>query len=261
MNFYRVLAVARRYGYEQRRNASRLAELFYWPLVDIFIWGLTSGWHQKMAKDDAPILITMLTCILLWQILWRSNQAIAMGLVAEIWDKNLGNLFSTPLTISEWTVGVMLVGIGQTCIAGCMGYLVALFFFDINLLTIGPAIIPLVLGVIVFGWIVGILSTAVVLKFGNGAVPLLWMFASLSAPFSGVYFPTSMLPEWTKIISYMLPSSYLFEGARGVLRTGVVPTQQLYVGSVLNILYLLAAFYLLLLAFRSRQVRGLHHSD
>lgn len=257
MKLHRVLAVTRRYAHEQKRNFSRMSELFYWPVMDLLQWGLSTGWHQSVTKADVPILMTMLACILLWQILWRSNQAITMGLVAEIWDKNLCNLFSTPLSISEWIVGVMLVGVGQTCIAGVIGYLVALLFFGIDLTSLGLAIVPLVAGVVLFGWTVGVLSSAVVLRFGNSSLPLLWIFASLSAPFSGVYFPVAMLPGWIQPASSLLPSTYLFEGARTILRTGEVPGEQLLLSLVLNVVYLSLALYLLRWAFELRRQKGL----
>jgi len=257
VKLHRILAVTHRYAHEQKRNFSRMSELFYWPVMDLLLWGLSSRWHQSIAKADVPLLMTMLACILLWQILWRSNQAITMGLVAEIWDKNLRNLFSTPLSISEWIAGVMLVGLGQTCIAGFIGYLVALLFFDVNLASLGFTLVPLVTGVVLFGWTVGVLSSAVVLRFGNSTLPLLWLFASLSAPFSGVYFPVAMLPDWIQPVSSLLPSTYLFEGVRSIVSTGEIPGGQLLLSLLLNVLYLSLSLYLLTWAFELRKQKGL----
>lgn len=42
MNIQRILGVFFRYLYVLKRGMMQLSDLFYWPLVDILIWGLTS---------------------------------------------------------------------------------------------------------------------------------------------------------------------------------------------------------------------------
>jgi ABC-2 type transport system permease protein len=60
---------------------------------------------------------------------------------------------------------------------------------------------------------IGIFSASFILvyKMGN---PLSWLFGSLSGLFGGVLFPISILPDWLRWISYLLPITYSLEGLR-----------------------------------------------
>ena len=39
MKLYRIQAYTARYLYLYKRSLPRLMEVFYWPLVDLFVWG------------------------------------------------------------------------------------------------------------------------------------------------------------------------------------------------------------------------------
>ena len=68
-----------------------------------------------------------------------------------------------------------------------------------------------------FGWSVGLVVSALVLRLGLGAESLAWVAVFALAPLSGVYYPIDVLPGWLQPIAWSLPSSYVFEGMRAVL--------------------------------------------
>ena len=47
MNPQRIYGVFLRYFYVMRKGLHHLSDLFYWPLVDILLWGLTSVWINR----------------------------------------------------------------------------------------------------------------------------------------------------------------------------------------------------------------------
>jgi ABC-2 type transport system permease protein len=57
-----------------------------------------------------------------------------------------------------------------------------------------------------------------VLKKGD---PLSWAFTSLSWLLGGVYFPTTILPDWLRSVSYLLPITHSLEGMRLSLLQGI----------------------------------------
>ena len=61
-----------------------------------------------------------------------------------------------------------------------------------------------------------------------------WIFA----PFSAIYYPVSSLPHWAQSVAHLLPTSYVFEGMREVIKTGHFDTHGFIVGLLLNLLYL-----------------------
>src|SRR5258708_4806726 len=107
MNFHRVWAVIIRHAYAFQRNLDRMSDSFYWPTMDIVIWGLTSAWIQSSQASIPHFVQVMLTAILFWQIVWRANYEISTNILEEFWNQNLVNLFLIPFSICEWIGGVL----------------------------------------------------------------------------------------------------------------------------------------------------------
>jgi len=94
-------------------------------------------------------------------------------------------------------------------------------FLNLNIESANYVAALLVLGItiICFGTI-GIFSASfiIVLKKGD---PFRWIFINLSMLLGGVYYPTSVLPEWLKAISAFLPITYSLKGMRLALIQGL----------------------------------------
>ena len=114
MNRKRVFAVFFRYLYLLKKGLMQLSDLFYWPLIDIFLWGLTSAWIQTQSNIPNLPLILM-TALIFYQISWRGSVDVSTNILQEIWNRNLINLFSTPLKLSEWVAGSLLLSLCKCC--------------------------------------------------------------------------------------------------------------------------------------------------
>jgi ABC-2 type transport system permease protein len=62
----------------------------------------------------------------------------------------------------------------------------------------------------------------IVIKRGN---PLAWLVSTFSALVGGVFFPTSLLPDWLQWLSMLHPLSYATHAARGALLGGASLSQ------------------------------------
>ena len=67
----------------------------------------------------------------------------------------------------------------------------ALFVFDVT--SLGFAVIPMVVLLLVIGWAVGLIVIGLILRVGQGAEILAWGFIVLSARL-GIFYPVSALP-------------------------------------------------------------------
>ena len=94
MNFIRIAAVIQRHLLVLFRDASRLAELFYWPLFDIILWGFATTWFGQNSENNQALVLSTLSCLVLWQVVYRTSQDICLSLIEEVWSRNLINLFS-----------------------------------------------------------------------------------------------------------------------------------------------------------------------
>lgn len=256
MSFKRIQGVFFRYFHALFRGSHFLADLFYWPLVDILLWGLTSIWMQTQGNVSNLPLILM-TGLIFWQITWRGSVDISVNLLQEFWNRNLVNLFSTPLKISEWTSGVILLCFFKLSITVSFGALMVYLLYSLNVFTIGWLFLPFAASLLIFGWTIGFLAASAIIYWGHQMEAFAWMIAFVFAPFSAVFYPIDVLPHWAQMIGWCLPTTYIFEGMRSVLSTGSFATSFFWISMVLNVVYLSLALLLFQMMFKKSQAKGL----
>ena len=256
MSFGRIWAVFLRYFYLSAK-LDQLADLFYWPALDILLWGITSTWIQSEQTSIPHIAIAVMTGIVFWQILWRGNYEVTVNLLEEFWSRNLVNLFSTPLKIGEWIASIMLVGLIKICVSMFFGALLVWLLYTLNVFSIGWAFLPFLFSLTLSGWFMGFLSAAIIVYFGKRVQMLAWMMAYIFAPFSAIYYPVSALPDWAQYIAKVLPTSYIFEGMRQVLNEHVFSFGTFMTSLGLNVLYLSLSMLLFKLLFEKSREKGL----
>lgn len=257
MNFKRVLAVIVRHLYNFKHSLNRMSDGFYWPAIDIVLWGLTSQYIQKAGGEVSNIVLILLSALIFWQIIWRGQYEITVNLLEEFWNKNLVNLFSTPLRTSEWITALLLLGIVKLMLTISFAMLLTFLLYSINLFAFGWLLIPFFASLLMVGWWVGLFVAGLIIRFGQSIETFAWSGVFLLAPFSAIYYPVSSLPSWARIISQAIPSSYIFEGMRESIQTGTVPVQKLGISFFLNIIYLVLSILFFNYSFKKSLEKGL----
>lgn len=256
MSLHRIRGVFFRYFLSLFRGSHILADLFYWPFVDILIWGLTSVWIQR--QHNVPNLpLVLMTALIFWQVTWRGSVDISVSMLQEFWNRNLVNLFSTPLKISEWSCGIILLCLFKLCISVTFGSLVVYLLYSLNVFTIGWAFLPFAASLLIFGWSIGFLASSAIIYWGMQMESFAWMIAFIFAPFSAVFYPVNVLPEWAQRISWCLPTTYVFEGMRDILATGTFPALYFFLSLLLNVVYLFLSYSLFQFMFEKSRAKGL----
>ena len=103
--------------------------------------------------------------------------------------------------------------------------------------------IPFVIILFLFGISIGIFGCALVLRFGPASEWFIWPIPALISPFVGVLYPVSTLPQWMRLVSRVLPPSYVFEGLRAIILGKTVSTPALLTGGVLAVFYIFLAYW------------------
>jgi ABC-2 type transport system permease protein len=134
-----------------------------------------------------------------------------------------------------------IMGVIKAAVPGALLALLASGIYSFDLLSIGPALAPFLASLLLFGWAMGMVTAALILRFGQAAEALVWGVPFLVQPFSAVFYPVSVLPGWLQGVARLLPSTHVFEGLREALRTGSVDPKLLATAFALNVLYLAAA--------------------
>jgi ABC-2 type transport system permease protein len=238
MKVHRIMALVSRHLYLYRRSLPRIMEIFYWPFLDLVIWGFITLYLARFQSQIPGFVTFFLGALILWDILFRSQQGITISFLEEIWARNLMNLFASPLKPSEFLAATMVMSIFKvTCVSIVMAVCAALFY-SYNIFMIGLWLLPFVLNLVVTGWIVGVFTTSLIMRFGQEAEVLAWSMVFLFQPISCVFYPLDVLPEWLKMIAWVNPATHVFEGMRAVLSTSSRPVVNLLWASGLNVLLL-----------------------
>jgi ABC-2 type transport system permease protein len=255
MKWYRIAACFQRYYYFFAKM-DHVTDQFFWPAMDILLWGMTSVWIQT-SDVHFPLALAILSGLVFWQLIWRSNYEVSVNLLQEFWSRNLVNLFSSPLKIREWIFSLMLVGAAKTLVSLAFGTALVWIIYTLNIFSIGWAFLPYYVSLIISGWFLGFLSAGIIVYFGQRFQMLAWMTAYFFMPFSAVLYPLEVLPEWAQIISRCLPMTYIFEGMRQVLFQHSFSWNMFWISIGLNFLYLAICLIFFLYMFEKSRDKGL----
>lgn len=257
MNISIIFTMVKRYLLMMRYNLNTSAEVFYEPAIQIFIWGLTSIYIIKMAHNLPFILIVFLTGVVFWTVISRGQDAISESFLYELWDKNIINIFASPIRVREWIISAVIVGVLKATISLLLGIALAFIVYKINLFYYGFLIIPFWVSLIITGWIIGFIISGIIIRFGPTLQSLSWLAIPVLVPFSAVYFPVSTLPFWAQKIAMFVPTSYIFEGMREILFTGSFSYDKLFISFALNIVYLILSVWFFVWMFNKSKNIGL----
>lgn len=231
--------------------------LFVWVGIDIVLWGFITRYLNTVASPGFNFVPALLGAVLLWDFLTRVMQGVTMAFFEDVWSRNFLNIFATPLSISEYLGGLVLSSIATSSIGLIVMLLVATTFFGLSFFFYGIMLIPFLLVLFLCGISLGIFGSAVVLRLGPASEWFIWPIPALLSPFAGVFYPLSILPQWMRCISFVLPPSYVFEGMRSVVSGGPVSAKELAWGGCLAVLYILLACWFFLRMYRRAVHTGL----
>jgi ABC-2 type transport system permease protein len=247
-----------RYVLIYRRSPIRLIEVLFWPTMSLLVWGYITMFIQRVAEGDLTRFITFLIgAMICWDILFRAQQGVSLSFLEDVWARNLLNIFCAPVRLSEYVFATFLFGLLRVGVTLLFLWALAWLFYHFNFFALGLALIPFIANLLMLGLTIGIITIAIILRYGHGAEPFAWALPFLLQPFSAVFYPVSVLPEVMQKVAWIIPSTYVFEGMREVMRSGTIPWDNLAWAVALNIAYLIAAMSLLIRMFNLARDRGL----
>lgn len=250
INWSAVYAIVIRHIYTWKRDLDRVVDSFWWAVMDIIFWGLTSQYIKGFSK--APdVIIVFIGGIIFWTIVQNSQREINMPILEEAWNRNLINLFATPINLAEFIIATLILGLIKLLGTMLVMVAVAFFLYRYNIFFYGWYLLPAVASLILTGWWVGFLIDGFILRFGYKIQAFAWAFIFIIYPFSAVIYPVSILPVWAQVFAKMLPTSYVFENMRSVLFNGYFDTQTILVSFALNMVYLILSLITLKVFFKA----------
>lgn len=258
MNLRIIWALVLRYIFLYTRNPVRLVEMVFWPVVDLLVWGnLTVYIQSKSNPAFSQEILFLLGAMILWDIMFRAQQGVAISFLEDVWTRNLLNVFVAPVRTSEYLGATFAVGLLRIGVTGVVLGSIAWFGYAFNIFILHWWLIPFFLNLMLFGWALGMISTALILRWGQAAESLAWAVPFFIQPAVAVFYPVANMPGWTQPIAWSFPATHIFEGMREVIRTGTMNWQFLTNALLLNVVFLVAAGALFVWILNLTRKRGL----
>ncbi len=252
----RVWALVLRYFYLLRGSWGRMIDVVFWPTVQVLTWGLITQFfitHSTWVAEAGGVL---LGAVMLWDILFRAQAGVTGTFMEELYARNLGQLFVSPLRPYEFAVALLVTSLIKTTLGLLLATVVASLLYGFGLFTLGMPLLVFFACLLMFGWAAGLVVCALLLRYGMGYEGLAWASVFVLAPLSGVYYPLSTLPDWAQTLGWLLPTSYVFEGMRTIMIKHSFAAELFINALLLNLGYFFVAIALFLYAFRVARVRG-----
>ena len=240
MAFHRTAAIVLRQYYLLRGSPLRVLPIFAWVAIDIVLWGFITRYLNTIASPGFDFVPVLLGAVLFWDFFTRVMHGVTMAFLEDVWSRNFLNLFASPLSIREYVGGLVLSCIATSVLGLLTMVVLAATAFGLSFFAYGAMLVPFLLVLFLFGIALGIFASALVLRFGPASEWIVWPIPAFLSPFAAIFYPVSTLPHWMRMVSYLLPPSYVFEGMRAIVSGGA------YRGTALLISAFLAALYILL---------------
>ncbi len=240
-----------------RRSWPRVLELMYWPVLQMVVWGFVTAYLAGVQQNTATIAAgVLLGGVLLWEVTLRSQMGFAISFLEEVWSRNLGHLFVSPLRPWELVAGLAAMSVLRTAAGVGPAMILAFLLYGFGVWTIGPVLVGFVAALMAMGWAVALAVTALILRHGAGAEALAWGVMFGLAPFAAVFYPVGILPGWLQPVALAIPAAHVFEGMRAALVHGVAAWDHLLWAVLLDGVWMAAAAWIFLAQFHQARVRG-----
>ncbi len=258
----RVNAIILRYLYLIRGSWPRLIEQAYWPTVQMIMWGFVTQFFATNSSWVAQAAGVLLAAVLLWDVLFRAQLGVSYVYMEEMYARNLGQLFASPLRPYELICALLMVSMLRTLFGVGTAALLAIPLYHYSIFSMGLPLLAFFTLLLIFGWAMGLLMCALLTRYGLGVESLVWAAVFALAPVSGIYYPIDTLPDWLQAVAFVIPSSHVFEGMRTVLVEHRFDLTAFFRSALLTLGYLALGVFVFLQAFESARERGsLLHSN
>jgi ABC-2 type transport system permease protein len=206
--------------------------------MELLVWGFFTVYLRQNALDGAGrLMVTLINGLIFWDILFRSQQAVSLAFMEELWTRNVLNLLISPLRAVEWVAGASLYGFIKTGIIVGILLSLATFLYAFSVSSLGIYMVPLALNLLLFGYGMGLFTTGLLLRWGHAAEALIWGIPFLIQPFSAIFYPLSVYPNWLRPLCLLLPSTWVMEGMRHVIETQTFDGKGFIISLGLNLIY------------------------
>lgn len=253
----RVFGLVKRYLLIKIRDWHRIANLIYFPTIDILIGGLIWMWQERGTADLTHVVTSYLLALIFWIVANAAQFETCFNFLEELQSCNVINMFASTLEETDWLIASALLCTIEALLSTSICNFIAYQSFGVSLTILGW-LLPLVTGLfLLFGWILAIFTAGLFLIYGQSITVLIWAVPYFVLTLSAPFYAIDALPTWAQFISYCLPTTYLFEGVREIAYDRTMPVAYLAISFILTLVYAIGAIIFFKKMFKKSKEKGL----
>ena len=170
----RIWALVMRHIYIWRSSVMRLVDSIYWPAVQMVMWGFMTQYLLPQASFVAQAAGVLLSGLLLWEVVVRGNLSLSIAFLEEMWSRNLGHLFVSPIRSWEMATGIIIAALLRTLLGLVPVSLMAWAFFGYSIYALGLPLIAFFAILQMFSWSIGLAMSGMIMRVGQSAESFAW---------------------------------------------------------------------------------------
>lgn len=232
----------------------RIAEMFYFPITTIIIWGLFSTYVRSFALEAGLIVLAL---NIFWNFAVVAQSNTNMQMMDDSWSGSIKQLFVSGIRESEYLfarvifttlISLILLAILLLTSFYMFGFEIIFARFDITLL--------LSLSTLIASIAMSVLIAAVIINTGKEYGFLSWTLLQVFILFSAPFYPVTVFPPLLQAFARLMPYTATFENARAFVITGAINSSVMAEGILVSLAYLLVSIPLYFYAFKRARKTG-----
>ncbi len=256
MRFRPILSVVLTHTAQYLSFKEWIGILWYW-MIGIVLYGLIGRSISSLTGNETTGIFLIITLIAIKPSVSRCAIEMPRAILEQSAGHALVATFATPITLSEWTIATMIMGLIGALIRWILGFVLLFLLFNISVMTYLWQLIIISPLLLMAGWTIGIYLSVLTYIIGKKSDSFIRLIAESFIVLCGVFYPIAMLPQPFRFIATQIPTTYIFEGLRAQITTGTSMWPYILTSMELNLLYLGIGIFALFLTFKHVKNRGL----
>jgi len=177
--------------------------------------------QQVDAAVTSRFVLYLLVGTIAWRFLGIVFEDIAEIIAWERWEGTIEYTFMAPVPRLTHLLGMAIGTIVRAAVISVSVLFAVMLFIPVDLSHANAVSALALLGVGTLAFIgLGIASACFPLLWTEKGLQMAYIVQALVLLVSGVYYPTTVLPEWLQALSVISPATYVIEGMRRALMDG-----------------------------------------
>ena len=225
------------------RRPTEMADLVVHPFIGLLSLGILVYF---VISQGGPVnsMMFVFVGVVAWNFYELTQRSMTYAIAFDMWSASLKHSFSTTSKIRHFIIGNAFFGLCTSLITFFLVGAVGIIAFGFNIFAGGIFLVNLI-SVFFFALFAGLFIDSFLVSKGEKHQALIWTMAGIVMVFSGVYYPTSILPSPLGEISWFLPTTHAIASMRaGFGFSPETGATEFALGFSLSIIYLAIGYFL-----------------